>query len=1087
MNTRRWRKRIQATCTFLGIIMASVDPALANTGVIAWGSNNNGETNVPAGLTNAVAIAAGVRLSLGLQADGRVLAWGSFVGGATNVPTDLTNAVDVSAGQSRCLALRADGTIARWGSPTNIPASVTNVAAVAAGPGYYDVALKSNGTLVVWNSSSGNVERTVEGLTNAVAVAAGHYHQLALTDEGRVLLWSNYGGIHTIIPSGLSNVVAIEAGFDCSVALTGDGRVVGWPSDNSVVASIPPDSTNIVAISVFSSRLLTLSQDGVIRQCYPSGQAPTNVHAIGIASGPTHWLAITNDGSPHIAWQPRHRTVFAGFDATVGAGIVGAPPVNYQWVLDDSIVPNATNMLLELHNVQPTNAGNYRLTASNVYGAVTSSVAVLTVIADPPTVSIQPPNPIGLLTSNVTLTVSAAGPLPITYQWRFNGTDISDATNTFLTLSDLQLSDEGIYTVVASNPFGSTTSSNAFLNVIDLPESLNATNLVWTTYGSQTWQPQTNVTHDGVAAAGSGRLISSQKAYLETTFYGPGTLTYWWRYQGTLGGGSVAFYVDGTNQASLSSVNGWQVVTNYLTAANHTVTWKAGLTYEFTSDVVTGYLDQVTYTPGPTAAFFLTQPSDRNVPAGTNVTFTITAGGTPPYSYQWYFNNGQIPGATGPALTLVNIQAADAGFYRVAVSNAYGGAFSSNATLVVNASAPVIWTNPVSQCMVPGGQVTFSILARGTDPLSYQWQHSGLDIADATNASLTLSRVGTNDQGAYRAVVNNVHGQVISSNATLSLVPTVLVGWGDNLFGQVNCPNHLTNVSAFGAGWDNSFAANRGGPVTNWGFPEDAFPSNLTNIVALDGGGFQAIALCGDGSVAAVGSFLGTVPTLTNAVAVGAGSTYCVALTADGRTVAWSGTSSNPTNVPPDLTNTVAIAAGDRHCLAVKSDGTVKAWGSNSYGQTNVPGALSNVVAVAGGVGHSLALKADGRVVAWGYGYFGQTNVPTDLSSIVAVAAGDYYSAALRNNGTVAVWGRGNNGETNVPAWLTNVVAIAAGDTHVLALLNDGSPYLVRHPWNQTVFTGSTATFNVAVMGAGRFHTSGSSTALTSPGPIAPL
>ncbi len=75
--------------------------------VVSWGS----QTNVPTGLSNAVAVAGGHVHSLALCADGSVVIWGS----QTNVPVVLSKAVAVSAGYHHSLVLRVDGTVAAWG------------------------------------------------------------------------------------------------------------------------------------------------------------------------------------------------------------------------------------------------------------------------------------------------------------------------------------------------------------------------------------------------------------------------------------------------------------------------------------------------------------------------------------------------------------------------------------------------------------------------------------------------------------------------------------------------------------------------------------------------------------------------------------------------------------------------------------------------------------------------------------------------------------------------------------------------------------------------------------------------------------
>jgi hypothetical protein len=73
----------------------------------------------------------------------------------------------------------------------------------------------------------------------------------------------------------------------------------------------------------------------------------------------------------------------------------------------------------------------------------------------------------------------------------------------------------------------------------------------------------------------------------------------------------------------------------------------------------------------------------QSVPHGTNVSLLATAFGTPPLLYQWQFNSNNIVGATNTLLSLVNVQAINAGVYSVVVSNAYGSVTSSNVLLTV--------------------------------------------------------------------------------------------------------------------------------------------------------------------------------------------------------------------------------------------------------------------------------------------------------------------------------------------------------------------------------------------------------------------
>jgi hypothetical protein len=196
--------------------------------VVAWGSNiSYGQTNVPAGLTNAVAVAAGSRHSLALKWDGTVAAWGDNIFHQTNVPPNLTNVVAIAAGQYHNLALNRNGTVTAWGynvyHQTNVPAGLSNAVAVAAGA-QHSMTLKADGTVLVWGNNIDGETNVPPGLSNVVAIAAGGYHCLALKSDGNVVAWGDNDNGQTNMPTWLTNVVAIAAGATHSLALmSGEG------------------------------------------------------------------------------------------------------------------------------------------------------------------------------------------------------------------------------------------------------------------------------------------------------------------------------------------------------------------------------------------------------------------------------------------------------------------------------------------------------------------------------------------------------------------------------------------------------------------------------------------------------------------------------------------------------------------------------------------------------------------------------------------------------------------------------------------------------------------------------------------------
>jgi len=179
----------------------------------------------------------------------------------------------------------------------------------------------------------------------------------------------------------------------------------------------------------------------------------------------------------------------------------------------------------------------------------------------------------------------------------------------------------------------------------------------------------------------------------------------------------------------------------------------------------------------PVAPYVVTQPTNQTVTVGANVLFAFMAAGTSPLRFQWLSNTVAIINATNAALLVTNAQLSYSGtLYSVTVTNFAGSATSSNALLTVNPAplvTPRITMQLSNRTAVVGSNVTFTIAATGTQPLSYQWNLNGSTPAWATNASVTLTNVQLAQAGIYFVTITNVAGSVVSSNAllTVNLLP----------------------------------------------------------------------------------------------------------------------------------------------------------------------------------------------------------------------------------------------------------------------------------------------------------------------------
>ncbi len=147
----------------------------------------------------------------------------------------------------------------------------------------------------------------------------------------------------------------------------------------------------------------------------------------------------------------------------------------YQWQFDGTNIAGATNATLTLTNLQGTETGTYSVIVTSAAGSVTSSNAILAPLYVPMITS-SPSNQTVTAGTTVAFNAAATGTTPIAYQWQFGGTNIAGATNTSFTITNAVVANAGGYAMVASNPYGSATSSVATLSVDETTIQVGSTN-----------------------------------------------------------------------------------------------------------------------------------------------------------------------------------------------------------------------------------------------------------------------------------------------------------------------------------------------------------------------------------------------------------------------------------------------------------------------------------------------------------------------------------------------------------------------------------------------------------------------------------
>ena len=131
------------------------------------------------------------------------------------------------------------------------------------------------------------------------------------------------------------------------------------------------------------------------------------------------------------------------------------------------------------------------------------------------------------------------------------------------------------------------------------------------------------------------------------------------------------------------------------------------------------------------------QPQSVLTNAHGTAAFTVTAVGTSPLSYQWFFDSTNIAGATSSELIVTNVVQTNLGTYAVVVSNAAGAITSSNAVLSMY---PFLVTPFGGLDTYWGYTNILSVTAWGSGPLNYQWYQNGVALLDCNQSNAGFHR-----------------------------------------------------------------------------------------------------------------------------------------------------------------------------------------------------------------------------------------------------------------------------------------------------------------------------------------------------------
>jgi hypothetical protein len=267
------------------------------------------------------------------------------------------------------------------------------------------------------------------------------------------------------------------------------------------------------------------------------------------------------------------------------------------------------------------------------------------------------------------------------------------------------------------------------------------------------------------------------------------------------GGNNLVLPFDGTQPVYLQfradSINGSYINFSPIILVN-LATGASPATTVFGATASSSQWDGLTIGPLPSPPWIYSQPQSQTVVQGGNFSLSVGVAGTGPLFFQWQHFGTNIPGATTPSYSVTGATLADAGDYKVFVTNSFTQPLVSTPAIITIGIPLQFDLHPASQIVPLHGTATFSALANGSPAPHYQWLFNGNAIPGANATSLVLTNIGTNLLGGYSVVVANSLSVVTSSAAGLYMSPSLrspftgaTVVWGKEA---------LLSVSAVGSG-----------------------------------------------------------------------------------------------------------------------------------------------------------------------------------------------------------------------------------------------------------------------------------------------
>ncbi|RLD41638.1 MAG: hypothetical protein DRI86_13025, partial [Bacteroidetes bacterium] len=428
-------------------------------------------------------------------------------------------------------------------------------------------------------------------------------------------------------------------------------------------------------------------------------------------------IPLTINTVPSIISQPSDATKCENQSSMFDVQANGTATLNYQWYKGGSQISGATASSLLISPITTNDDANYYCKITNLCGNISSNTIALTVNTNV-NITAQSNSQTFCEGTSPSFSITTTGTNPITYQWYNEDGAIAGEVNNSYNIASLDTADEGAYYSIATNICSSSYSNNIILGVNQAPNIVNA--------------------------PASSTVCENLSAVFNVSSEGTSPITYqWYDDNGAITGATNGSYI--IPQANTADIGSYYVkASNICGNANSN---NAQLTVN-------------------TGVSIDSQTASAVKCDGDGVSFSISADGTSPISYQWYKNNTALSSAGNNLLLLSNVDTSDVADYYVIASNNCNSAQSNLMSLTVNQS-PSITAQPNNATVCDGNSTQLNVGVIGTGPLTYQWYKTNSAISNANSAMYLVSQATTTDSTYYHVKITNSCGDIISNSVDI--------------------------------------------------------------------------------------------------------------------------------------------------------------------------------------------------------------------------------------------------------------------------------------------------------------------------------